>query len=71
MGLIDCLYSNVLFTAVSTEILMDDETFRSTRFQCVYQYLRRYYSAKSLSRFIFVPHTVEGDAQNALNLLLL
>ena len=50
---------------------MDDETFRSTRFQRVYQYLRRYYSAKSLSRFVFVPHTVEGDAQNALNLLLL
>ena len=50
---------------------MDDDTFRSERFQRVYQYLRRYYGAKNLSRFSFVPHTVEGDAHNALQLLLL
>ena len=50
---------------------MDDGTFRSSRFQRVYQYLRRYYVAKNLSRFFFDPHTVEGDAHNALHLLLL
>ena len=49
---------------------MDDETFRSSRFQRVYQYLIRFYSATNLSNFFFIPNTVEGDMYNALCLLL-
>ena len=48
---------------------MDDEEFRSSTFQRVYQYLRRHIAKYDLDAFSFTG-SVEGSAQDCLYLLL-
>jgi len=49
---------------------MDEDIFRSARFQRVYQYLKRFFSHANLARFSYKLGSVEGDVPEALNLLL-
>ena len=49
---------------------MDEEIFRSARFQRSYQYLRRSSHFQNLARFNYVLGSVEGTVPEVLALLL-
>ena len=49
---------------------MDDEVFRSARFQRSYQYLRRSSQFQNLARFNYRLGSVEGNVAEVLGLLL-
>ena len=66
-----------MFTACFThaaidkaKVFMDEEIFRSARFQRSYQYLRRSTHFQNLARFNYILGSVEGTIPDVLGLLL-
>ena len=51
-------------------VSMDEDIFRSARFQRVFQYLKRFSSHTNLSKFSFKLASVEGNVPEALEILL-
>ena len=60
-----------MFMAIDkTKVFMDEEIFRSARFQRSYQYLRRYSQFQNLASFNYRLGSVEGSVLEVLGLLL-
>ena len=49
---------------------MDEKVFKSDKFQCSYQYLRRSAHFQNLARFNFISGSIEGTVPAVLELLL-
>ena len=64
---IQCYYLLILDLSAR---MMDEEEFKSSCFQCVYQYLKRHISAVSLDRFSYIIGSVEGRHVECLQVLL-
>ena len=53
-----------------TKVSMDEEIFRSPKFQRSYQYLRRYSQFQNLARFNYRLGSVEGSVAEVLGFLM-
>ena len=53
-----------------SKVSMDEEIFRSARFQRSYQYLRRSSQFQNLANFNYILGSVEGSVPDVLGLLL-
>ena len=51
-------------------ISLDDEEFKSSMFQRVFQYLRRYINCMQLNRFTYQQKKIEGRPMECLEVLL-
>ena len=65
--------SNCLFPYMYIDpcvISLDDGEFKSSMFQCVFQYLRRHINGLQLDRFTYQQKKIEGRPMECLEVLL-